>query len=346
MPHILQSTGTWFLHSGIQEPSGGVARYYLANEKTNLPASTEITGYFLSALVYLYDRTQNVEYLDAAQLAAQFLTRKARNRDLKIIPFELGADSPAYFFDCGIIVRALLSIYNVTKKNEYLETAVECGTTMGERFRDGRNLHPIVLLPSFEPKAYEPRWSRSPGCLQLKSAVAWHNLHQIVGEAKFQIWYEHALQVALETHTSFLPGDDDPLQVMDRLHAYCYFLEGLIPVASRPECQAAFQSGLAKAGSLLREIGPRFRRSDVCAQILRARLYSGLPVDRVAAAEEAAWAKACQYTEGDKRHVNGFSFGTRDGQLMPYVNPVSTSFCMQAIYEWETGHLAPESRLI
>ena len=133
---------------------------------------------------------------------------------------------------------------------------------------------------------------------------------------------------------------------MDRLHAYLYFLEGMLPAASRAECADTYCRGLAKAASLLREIGPAFRRSDACAQILRTRLHCGLPIDQAAAEEEATWCRAHQYVDGDARHRNGFSFGSNGHGLLPFVNPVSAAFCMQAIDEWETGQPASESRLI
>ena len=346
IPSILESTGKWFLHSGIQEPSGGVARYYSASELRNRPVSTEITGYFVSAMVYLFERTGREEYLDAAARAARFLTRQARNHELKIIPFELAPDSPAYFFDCGIIARGLLSIHAVTGEVEYLETAVECGTIMCERSRNGKDLHPILAMPALNPLTYEPRWSRSPGCYQLKSAMAWQNLFTVTGETKFRDWYNQALEVAIGTHEGFLPGEENNEKVMDRLHAYAYFLEGMLPAASRAECRQAYCRGLTKAASLLREIGPAFRRSDACAQVLRTRLHCGIPIDRAAAEQEAAWCRAFQYTDGDARHRDGFSFGSKGGSLLPFVNPVSAAFCMQALDEWETGQPATESRLI
>ena len=53
--------------------------------------------------------------------------------------------------------------------------------------------------------------------------------------------------------------------VMDRLHAYAYFLEGLVPVLARRECAAAMASGIERVARLLREIAPVFARSDVYA---------------------------------------------------------------------------------
>jgi hypothetical protein len=52
--------GTWFLRSGIQQPDGGVARYYRADQGRNLPVSTEITGYTVSTFVYLHTAAKDV----------------------------------------------------------------------------------------------------------------------------------------------------------------------------------------------------------------------------------------------------------------------------------------------
>ncbi len=65
--------GKWFLHSGIQEQSGGVARFYRAEIQQNRAVSTEITGYAASALMVLLDITGDEEYLDRARLTADFL---------------------------------------------------------------------------------------------------------------------------------------------------------------------------------------------------------------------------------------------------------------------------------
>jgi len=68
----LARAGEWFLHSGIQEPGGGVARYHRTDLDRNLPVSTEITGYAVSALIYLHRLSQDDRYLDAARRAASF----------------------------------------------------------------------------------------------------------------------------------------------------------------------------------------------------------------------------------------------------------------------------------
>jgi hypothetical protein len=68
--------------------------------------------------------------------------------------------------------------------------------------------HPVVTLPDKQPLAYEPRWSRSPGCYQLKSATAWLG----VGDDHAARMFDAALKSALATHECFLPGDTDRMR--------------------------------------------------------------------------------------------------------------------------------------
>jgi hypothetical protein len=324
----IEAAGRWFLHSGIQEASGGVARYYRSDVGQNARVSTEITGYAVSTLLFLHERTGTEEYLDAALRAARFLTRVAWDEKLSTFPFEV-TEGPrfAYFFDCGIIVRGLLAAWRVTQEAEFRDIAIAAGRAMLADFPSERGIHPILALPGKRPLAREPRWSASPGCYQLKSAMSWHELFEVTGESAFLRGYETALQAALENDSAFLPGESDLPRVMDRLHAYAYFLEGLLPVLDRPECAVAFRNGVDRASGLLREIAPVFARSDVYAQVLRARLL-GDPVNEVGAADEAEQAASFQLPSG------GFLFGRKHGQALPFVNPVSTAFCVQALAMW------------
>ena len=106
---VLSQAARWYVRSGIQEPSGGVARYYRTDLERNHPISTEITGYAISALL---DLGQQAE----AFSAARFLCREAWNGCR--IPFELEPSEVClftYFFDCGIIVRGLLAAWRASR---------------------------------------------------------------------------------------------------------------------------------------------------------------------------------------------------------------------------------------
>jgi hypothetical protein len=346
---LMERAGAWFLHSGIQDPTGGVARYYRSDLQQNARISTEITGYTVSVLAHLNERTGTPEYRQGALHAACFLARTSWDREHSIFPFEYPSTGLAYFFDCGIIVRGLLAAWKLSGEDSYLAAAVAGGQAMLSDFRTGAGIHPIITLPQKRAVPGDPgRWSASPGCYQLKSALAWHDLALITGANEFRQAYEDALQPALAKAATFLPGDPEPAKVMDRLHPFLYFLEGLLPVTDRPECAAAFRQGLERVAQHLGDIEPEFVRSDVYAQLLRARLYGhalGIaPLDERAAVHEAAQTATFQLRSPDQRLDGGFAFGRECGRLLPYVNPVSTAFSVQALALWtdyQSGRLAP-----
>jgi hypothetical protein len=340
---FLDRAGRWFLGSQIQEPAGGVARYYRADLDQNQHISTEITGYAISTLTYLHGLTNDSRYLDAASAAARFLSRLAWEPSLQAFPFEYsGAGQPsrlAYFFDSGIIVRGLLSLWRVQNDPELFDLAKACGEAMARDFAasDGE-YHPVIELPDKRPVAREPRWSRLPGCYQLKSAMAWRELFDETGDEQYKKYYEEAVESTIRTHDSFLPGHTDREKIMDRLHAYCYFLEGLLPCLDQKCCAKIVAEGIARVNAYLGQIAPDFARSDVYAQLLRIRLFAGAagiePLDLMAAEAEATSVAAFQHPHANPRIEGGFYFGSKAGELMPYVSPVSTGFGLQALNMW------------
>ena len=149
----LPRTGDWFLHSGIQYIDGGVARYYLVDACRNLPASTEITGYSASTFVYLHSVTKDARYLDRAIAAARFLAC-AWDPASQTMPFEIEPAAFAYFFDCGIVVRGLLSVWRATGEREFLDLAVDVGESMARDFASSAGeFHPILALPGPNARA-------------------------------------------------------------------------------------------------------------------------------------------------------------------------------------------------
>jgi len=342
----LAHAGEWFLHSGIQESNGGVARYHRTDTRRNLAVSTEITGYALSAFVYLHHLSRDPRYLDAARRAARYLTQQAWDPAVRAMPFETGPSEFAYFFDCGIIARGLLAYWQVSRDQEALDTAVATGEMMLRDFAaPAGDFHPILALPSKAPLDRDAtRWSRSPGCYQLKAAMAWWDLFEATGDERFREPYLQVLEASLASCRDFLPGHPDRARVMDRLHAFCYFLEGLLPRAPfEPRCATALAEGIDTVAHHLRDIAPEFARSDVFAQLLRARLYAAhagaVPLERACAEWEAAQLAGFQRTDG------GYWFGRKAGEWLPFSNPVSTAFAAQALEFWQ-GHLAPRQLLI
>jgi hypothetical protein len=326
--------GEWFLRSGIQTTEGGVARYYRLDLGRNHAVSTEITGYAASALVFL----AGAAYREKAVAAARFLVG-AWNAETGTMPFELPAQF-TYFFDCGIIARGLLAVWRASGDAQFLECALRVGDSMARDFRsaDGQ-FHPILELPSKRPVERDAlRWSRSPGCYQLKAAMAWWDLWEATGDRCFRELYEACQEQSLATEQDFLPGHADRRKVVDRLHAYLYFLEGLLPMP-----HAAMGEGIERVGRIVREFAPEFERSDVYAQLLRIRMFADaagvVPLDRAAAEWEAE--RLLEFARAD----GGFYFGRSAGVWEPHVSPVSAAFALQALALW-SGALQPDRRLL
>jgi hypothetical protein len=315
----------------------------------NARVSTEITGYFAGAMTYLASATGDRALLAPAIRAGRFLAGAAWDPALEIFPFELpdGEATPrlAYFFDSGIVIRGLLSLWRATGDAEFRGLAEQAALGMARDFGCEGEPPAILALPAKQPLAPGAGWSRKPGCYQLKSAMAWYELYQGTGVEDFRRWYEASLEAALRSHDGFLLLEADREKVMDRLHAYCYFLEGLLPAVDRPECAAALAEGIERTSRYLGEIAPVFERSDVVAQLLRLRLlahqYGVVPLDAAAAAQEAASIARFQWDDAPPRLDGGFSFGRKPGQGMaPFANPVSTAFSLQALEmwrQWQTG---------
>ncbi|MEJ7605145.1 MAG: hypothetical protein WKF37_02515 [Bryobacteraceae bacterium] len=196
------------MHSGIQTESGGVARYYHSDLQRNARVSTEITGYTVSTLVYLYQRSGDTAYLDAAVRGADFLTQTAWDSKHAAFPFEHAATGDSappltYFFDTGIIIRGLLALWRVTANSELLQIAVQAGTSLHEDFFLGSDIHPILQLPAKNPIERTSQWSRNSGCYQLKAALAWHDLCDATGEQQFLDWYTSARELPWQRTTPF-----------------------------------------------------------------------------------------------------------------------------------------------
>jgi hypothetical protein len=329
--------GRWFLESGIQGPSGGIARYYQSEVRKNKPISTEITGYAASALTSLFKITGDEAYLDCACRAAQFLIQFAWDQDLRTFVFEYPSPSSesahqSYFFDCGIIVRSLLAVWRQTKRDELISVARDAAYGMIANFHSGWDYHPIVSLPGKQPLPRTDQWSRSVGCYQLKAALSWVEMWQITGDQELKIAYYEMLSDSLATEKAFLPAAT-MCKTMDRLHSYIYFLEGLMPVLDRSDCVTAFRNGIESVNNYVREIGPSFIRSDVVAQLLRARIVGApalpLPPDEVQ--RGIALLLEFQAISDDPTINGGFRFGRVDGIMSPHLNPVSTAFAIQTL---------------
>jgi len=338
----------WLAHSGIQKESGGVCRYYAADTGQYRNISTEITGYAIQAYATL-PPSGEPGLLSHALRAGQFLCYDTGDSPAGLLPFETPVSGfppsgTAYFFDCGIVVRALLALWNTTSDPQWVERAERCATAMITHMsRVDGSFFPMADLGTLQSRCGEGRWSEEPHVHQLKVAMGFLALAETTGSTMFSKAADQLLAWALRNHELFLPGSEKPDEVADRLHAYCYFLEGLLPFLQRRlDCSQVLQGGITRVEKLAGETRRSLERSDVLAQLLRLRLLAdylgGFELDVSAASWEAESIPAFQLFTNDKKTNGAFSFGRREGRLEPHANPVSTIFCLQALRMWQDYH--------
>lgn len=335
----------WLLTSGIQDESGGVARYYKTDERSYRNISTLTTGFYISALLKANENGET-EPLDRALKSGRFLVDRAFDANLELFPVELNSDgersvAEARFIDCCIAARALLHLWQATGDQVFLDRAERCGVALRTRMsRVDGSFFPLLDLTSGEPGSGTDSWSVEAEVYQLKSSLAFLELSDATGNREFNTSTEMMLNWCLKTHEGFVRGDDDPENVMGRLHAYCYFLEGLLPVAAENmKASNALQRGILEVENLMQEVAGTYQRCDVLAQILRLRLYADrigiMELDAGQAEREAMLIEQFQHQSTDPKVDGGFAFARRNGQLAPHVNPATTAVAIQALAMWE-----------
>lgn len=136
----IQKSQDWLLNSGIQNSKknsslfGSINAWYDPSKKKYSFVYSEINGYFLTLMVYLYKVTNNKIYIDRALRSAKWLIKNGQNKNggFKCL-FVIDKKSPhiykkdlIYSFDNGVILNGLCSLYKVTKKGFLLKSADKC----------------------------------------------------------------------------------------------------------------------------------------------------------------------------------------------------------------------------
>ena len=113
---FIEAAGRWFLKSGIQEAQRRRCAILPIGLGQNSRVSTEITGYTVSALLFLYQRTGDPGLPGrwpprGALSDSPCMGHAVRARfHSTAVAWRASAPAFAYFFDCGIIVRGLLCL--------------------------------------------------------------------------------------------------------------------------------------------------------------------------------------------------------------------------------------------
>jgi rhamnogalacturonyl hydrolase YesR len=232
----------WLLNSGIQNNKknnkfyGSVNAWYDSKRRSYSFVYSEINGYFLTMMVYLYKQNGNKLYLDRAVSAAKWLIKNAQhtNGGFKCL-FMIDKKSPhqfkedlIYSFDNGVILNGLCSLYKITKKYFLLNSANKCANWLVDCCLDKNfNIKPVYDFK--ENKFYESdkEWSTVSGSYHTKIALGLTNYYSIKKKRKIKKIIDGICQNAMKQQTFDGRFVSFPFKGGTNAHPHCYSAEGL-----------------------------------------------------------------------------------------------------------------------
>ena len=344
MNSCIYSGFQWLTRSGIQRSSGGASRFYQTEASKYASISTAATSYFVSGLLQSSEVDPDAA-VECAQAAGRFLLDRAFDEDVGLFRHEVVEEGNlhpwSYLLDSTAGVRALIDLWKATQEPTYAEQAERCGIAIKVNLsRMDGSFFPVFDLARHKPYEADEKWWQQPGVYHLKSALAFRLLADVVGLSEFKAMSDDLLQWCLKRHEGFAEPEPTAEMTMSRLHAYCYFLEGLLPKAGLdPDCSRALQFGILEIENLSQDVGHEFQRCDVLAQLLRLRLFADrlgiMELDYQQAGNEAAAIEEFQRQSSDPKIDGGFAFARKDSRLTPDGNTTATIFSLQALQMWE-----------
>lgn len=228
---------SWLLDSGLycnkenDENLGGVHSFYDEKQEQYGFFYPEITGYFVSSLIFLNDVEKKSSYLLFAKQSSDWLValdKKYGGIIQGIVPNQQ-TKHLVYTFDSAICAKGILDYYLVSNNNNYLNFAKKIiFNLIDEALEKDGTIKPYKNLENGEYEESNEVWYKQKGCLHIKTSMPFFQLYQITKEEKL---FEIAKQIC-DTYSKFLKPDGSiRLHLTNdivNLHAMLYALEGLI----------------------------------------------------------------------------------------------------------------------
>jgi rhamnogalacturonyl hydrolase YesR len=228
----------WILNSGIQniekedKINGGFNGWFDPINKKYPFVYSEITGYGITTLLYMYEKTKNEKLLKRAKLATNWL---------KNIAFSNGGFKTRYFiskksfknnnifiFDTGMILFGIINLYKTTKEQTYLDFSKKIGNFLISCQKSDGLFHAIFNSENKQFVNTKEKWSTQSGSYHAKIAMGMIELFEATKNEKYKKSAEYICDVALKFQkengrfSTFNEKDET------HLHPHCYSTEGLL----------------------------------------------------------------------------------------------------------------------
>ncbi|GAB4110592.1 MAG: hypothetical protein Fur005_12090 [Roseiflexaceae bacterium] len=360
----LDQAAEWILRaaqvrSANPEHDGGFISWYDTETQTPAYVYSEISGYMLTLLASLWERTGDERFRESAIRCGEWFLRTVHEPTggyrclfpLSPNRFAFKQDL-IYTFDGGVILSGLVNLYRITERPAFLAAAVTLGDWLiGPMQKPSGAFLPLLDLRDGSTPENEHEWSLCSGSYHTKIAIGLTNLYDITRAEK----YKRAALAACEYALSFQQPDGRfvsfPNEGGTNVHPHCYSAEGLWVVGSYFERQEYLEASAratawvwsqqAEDGLVPRHYhnnGPLYsERVDILCQALRLALIHRAE-GRLPASIDAQIARLIpiiqrnQAQSSDPQADGAFYFGRQsDGSLTPHANCWVTQFALQAL---------------
>ncbi len=376
----MNEVSRWLLASGIQSrarqarQAGGVAAWYEIAQRRYPFLYSEITGYMITTLMFLYRYRPDPDWLKSAQVAADWLARHAfhpsggvrtryylvRHYRTPNYSFHAGR---LYAFDTAMVGYALIQLYKVQPRALYWRCITRVHEFLLNHIRSINGI-PYAYLDSGSGRSGEhlDKWSDQAGAFHAKIALFLIDFFRMTGHPRHRLEAVRLLDAVLATQEKngrFITNRKDR---STHLHPHLYALEGLFYGAhflGEPRYLDAVLKGMrwtrqaiSESGSVSAIYEPQGRekgksgfahhdRSDIVAQVLRlGSIVEGLGRGRgvvypLTLRNLRDHLLMFQFSE-DGPQNGGFLYGAdTDGRLRVHLNAWSSMFALQAIWMYD-----------
>ena len=239
----LKHSINWLEKSGIQNSqnkknqlSGSVNAWYDPKKKKYSFVYSEINGYFMTMMVFLYKRTGEKKYLDRGLEAAKWLISNAQenNGGFRCL-FLIDKNSShahkkdqIYSFDNGVIINGLVSLYKETKKSFLIKSAEKCGNWIINYCIDNNSLvKPVYEIEQNKFFESDKEWSTTSGSYHTKISIGLANLYSIVKKKKYLDASKKICNSSIKFQKKSGRFLSFPFKGGTNAHPHCYSAEGL-----------------------------------------------------------------------------------------------------------------------
>ncbi|MFH1867389.1 MAG: glycoside hydrolase family 88 protein, partial [Candidatus Omnitrophota bacterium] len=341
----------WILNSGIQSDAGGFYSWYDMEKKDYPYLYSEITGYGITTLLFLYRMVKDNRYLDNAKRAADWIINTALHicggvmtrlykDDKNGDPFYSFTGENIFSFDTGMVLYGMVNLYKVTKDIKYLNVSkVLAGFLVDKIQKEDGSLSPAYNARDNRIIELSDKWSLQPGAFHAKVTMGLADISEVTGDEKYRDAAIALCRYALNKQKPDGRFITDKVSGSTNLHPHCYAAEGLLYTGTCFKIEEFIDSAKKAATWIFDRVSEdginelynphtnaftNFQRSDVLAQALRLGVLFSLK-DKIDMLKSKLLEY--QYMGEDNNQHGGFLYAKNTS----CVNSWCTMFAIQAL---------------